>query len=145
MAGAARRTPDVIDTMGGDLEVPGAGHRRPQRKRVKTTRALESMRQQDDMDWEGENSSEKGWETTRMPQFALQPPTTRARKSGPPSNVRIMTLTRSWPSSRQYSSSNFKTQGPDGRGRRQNDGPVNPRALASARESQSSSQRAGAH
>ncbi|KAK4118032.1 hypothetical protein N657DRAFT_675812 [Parathielavia appendiculata] len=59
MAGAARRAPDLIDMMGGDSEVPGAGHRRPQRKRVRTTRALESMRQRDDMDWEEENSSKK--------------------------------------------------------------------------------------
>lgn len=35
------------------------GYRRPQRKRVKTKRAMESMQQENDMDWEEENSSER--------------------------------------------------------------------------------------
>ena len=47
MSSAARGASDVIDVMRGDS---GAGHRRPQRKRVKTTRAIESMQQDDDMD-----------------------------------------------------------------------------------------------
>jgi hypothetical protein len=38
---------------------PGAGRRRPQRKRMKTTRAMESIPQKEDMDWEEENDNEK--------------------------------------------------------------------------------------
>ena len=59
MSGAARGALDVIDVMGGDSGTPGAGNRRPQRKRVKTTRAMESMQQENDMDWDEENSSER--------------------------------------------------------------------------------------
>ena len=59
MSGAARGASDVIDVMGDDSETPGAGHRRPQRKRVKTAKAMEAMRQEDDMDWEEENGSDR--------------------------------------------------------------------------------------
>ncbi len=55
----ARGASDVIDVMGGDSGSPGVGSRRPQRKRMKTTRAIESMLQENDMDWEEENSSER--------------------------------------------------------------------------------------
>ncbi|KAH6847199.1 hypothetical protein B0I37DRAFT_374473 [Chaetomium sp. MPI-CAGE-AT-0009] len=58
MSGAPHRASDVIDVMRGDSGTPGAG-RRPQRKRVKTRRAMESMQQEDDMDWEEENASER--------------------------------------------------------------------------------------
>jgi hypothetical protein len=59
MSGAARGASDVIGVIRGDSGTPGAGHRRSQRKRVKTTRAMESMQQENDMDWEEENSSER--------------------------------------------------------------------------------------
>ncbi|KAK4118055.1 hypothetical protein N657DRAFT_584336 [Parathielavia appendiculata] len=45
--------------MRGDSGSPGVGCRRPQRKRVKTKRAMESMQQDNDMDWEEENSIER--------------------------------------------------------------------------------------
>jgi hypothetical protein len=56
MSGAARVASDVIDVMGGDSETPGAGHCRPRRKRVKTAKAMEAMRQEDDIDWEEETA-----------------------------------------------------------------------------------------
>ena len=59
MSDTARGALDVIDVMGGDSGSPGVGCRRPQRKRVKTTRAIESMQQENDMDWDEENSSER--------------------------------------------------------------------------------------
>lgn len=59
ISAAARGASDVIDVIGGDSETPGAGHRRTQRKRVKRAKAMESMRQEDDMDWEEENGSER--------------------------------------------------------------------------------------
>jgi paraquat-inducible protein B len=59
MSGAARGASDVIDVMRGDSGSPGVGCRRPQRKRVKTKRAMESMQQENDMDWEEENSIER--------------------------------------------------------------------------------------
>ncbi len=59
MSGAARGGSDVIDVMRGDSRSSGLGNRRPPRKRVKTTRAMESMQQENDMDWEEENSSER--------------------------------------------------------------------------------------
>ncbi|KAK4118601.1 hypothetical protein N657DRAFT_694293 [Parathielavia appendiculata] len=59
MSGAARGASDVIDVMRGDSESTGVGCRRPQRKRVKTKRAMESVQQENDMDWEEENSSER--------------------------------------------------------------------------------------
>ena len=59
MPGAARGASDVIDVMRGDAGTPGAGRRRPQRKRMKTTRAMESILQKEDMDWEEENDNEK--------------------------------------------------------------------------------------
>jgi hypothetical protein len=58
MSGAARGASDVIDVMGSDSGTAGAGRRRSQRKRVKTTRAMELMRQEDDMEWEEDNGSE---------------------------------------------------------------------------------------
>jgi hypothetical protein len=59
MSGAARSASDVIDVMRDDSGSPGLGCRRPQRKRVKTKRAMESMQEENDMDWEEENSSER--------------------------------------------------------------------------------------
>ena len=59
MSGAARGASDVIDVMRGDSGTPGAGRRRPQRKRMKTTRAMESILQEKDMDWEEESDNEK--------------------------------------------------------------------------------------
>ncbi|EAQ90174.1 hypothetical protein CHGG_06793 [Chaetomium globosum CBS 148.51] len=59
MPGAARGASDVIDVMRGDSGSPGVGYRRPQRKRVKTTRAMEAMQQENNMDWEEENNSER--------------------------------------------------------------------------------------
>ena len=59
MSGAARGASDVIDVMRGDSGSPGVGSRLPQRKRVKTKRAMESMQQENDMNWDEENSSER--------------------------------------------------------------------------------------
>ncbi|EAQ90175.1 hypothetical protein CHGG_06794 [Chaetomium globosum CBS 148.51] len=58
MPGAARGGSNVIDVMRGDSGTPGAGQRRPQRKKVKTRRAIES-KLQEDMDWEEESNIEK--------------------------------------------------------------------------------------
>ena len=59
MSGAARGASDVIGVMRGDSGSPGVGSRLPQRKRVKTRRAMESMQQENDMDWDEENNSER--------------------------------------------------------------------------------------
>lgn len=58
MPGAARGGSNVIDVMRGDSGTPGGGQRRPQRKKVKTRRAIES-KLQEDMDWEEESNIEK--------------------------------------------------------------------------------------
>jgi len=55
MSGAARSASDVIDVMRGDSGSPGMGNRRSQRKRMKTTRAMESIQQENDMDWDEES------------------------------------------------------------------------------------------
>ncbi len=59
MSAAARDASDVIDVMRGDSGSPGVGSRLLQRKRVKTRRAMESMQQENDMNCEEENSSER--------------------------------------------------------------------------------------
>jgi hypothetical protein len=59
MPDAARGASDVINVMRGDSGTRGAGRRRPLRKRMKTTRAMESILQEKDTDREEENDNEK--------------------------------------------------------------------------------------
>jgi hypothetical protein len=59
MSGAARGASGVINVIRGDSGSPGVGSRLPQRKRVKTRRAMESMQQENEMNWDEENSSER--------------------------------------------------------------------------------------
>ncbi|KAH7304401.1 hypothetical protein B0I35DRAFT_414457 [Stachybotrys elegans] len=60
-----RLDPYVIVVMEGEPDVPGGGYHRPQRKRTRTARALESDQKKGDMEWQEEESSEGAPSQTR--------------------------------------------------------------------------------
>ena len=60
MSGVANPASDVIFVMGRDLDTPGGGCRRPQRKRVRTAKALDTEQQNADMEWQEEGESSEG-------------------------------------------------------------------------------------
>jgi hypothetical protein len=60
MSGVANPASDVIVVMGRDLDASGGGYRRPQRKRIRMAKALETEQQNVDMEWQEEGESSEG-------------------------------------------------------------------------------------
>jgi hypothetical protein len=60
MSGVANPASDVIIVMGDDPDGSGGRYRRPQRKRIRTTKVLEMEKQNGDMEWQEEGETSEG-------------------------------------------------------------------------------------
>lgn len=60
MSGVANPASDVIIVMGDDPDSSGGGYYRPQRKRARTIKVLETEKQNGDIEWHEEGKTSKG-------------------------------------------------------------------------------------